>query len=108
MRKVSIVIPARNEEVTLPMVLQDVKKVLPTLEGWEVEVIVVDDRSTDRTAELAKAAGATVIRNWRRSGKGNALRAGFENADGDVIAMMDADYSHRVEELPLFLEAIGR
>src|SRR5262245_26135230 len=108
MRKVSIVIPAKNEEVTLPRVLDDVNKVTPTLAGWSVEVIVVDDRSTDRTAELAKAAGAKVVPNWRKSGKGNALRAGFENATGDIIAMMDADYSHRAEELPVFLEAIER
>ena len=108
MPKVSIVIPAKNEEVTLPMVLADLEKVIPTLVGWETEVIVVDDRSTDRTAELAKAAGAQVVPNWRKSGKGTALRAGFENADGDVIAMLDADYSHRAEELPLFLEAVQR
>jgi len=108
MPKVSIIIPAKDEEVTLPAVLADINKVIPTLNGWEVETIVVDDRSTDRTADLAKAAGAKVVRNWRKSGKGNALRAGFENADGDVIAMMDADYSHRPEELPLFLEAIQR
>jgi glycosyltransferase involved in cell wall biosynthesis len=108
MPKVSIIIPAKDEEVTLPAVLADINKVTPTLTGWEVETIVVDDRSTDRTPELAKAAGAKVVRNWRKSGKGNALRAGFENADGDVIAMMDADYSHRPEELPLFLEAIQR
>lgn len=108
MPKVSIIIPAKDEEVTLPAVLADINKVTPALNGWEVETIVVDDRSTDRTAELAKAAGAKVVRNWRKSGKGHALRAGFENADGDIIAMMDADYSHRPEELPLFLEAIQR
>jgi glycosyltransferase involved in cell wall biosynthesis len=108
MPKASVVIPARNEEVTLPLVLADLCKVVPTLRGWSVEVIVVDDRSTDRTAELARAAGARVVANHRKSGKGNALRAGFEQATGDVIAMMDADYSHRAEELPLFLEAIQR
>ena len=58
MPKVSIIIPAKDEEVTLPAVLADINKVTPTLSGWEVETIVVDDRSTDRTAELAKAAGA--------------------------------------------------
>jgi glycosyltransferase involved in cell wall biosynthesis len=105
-RKLSIVIPAKNEEVTLPRVLADLAKVVPTLTGWETEVIVVDDRSTDATAALAASAGARVVANTQRSGKGMALRAGFEAATGDVIAMMDADYSHRAEELPLFLEAI--
>ncbi len=106
MPKVSIVIPAKNEEETLPRVLADLQKVLPTLTGWESEVLVVDDRSTDRTAELAAAGGARVVANTGRSGKGMALRAGFAAASGDVIAMMDADYSHRAEELPLFLESI--
>lgn len=108
MPTVSIVIPARNEEVTLPRVLSDLRAVLPALAGWTSEVLVVDDRSSDRTAELARAGGARVIANPRKSGKGMALRAGFEAATGDVIAMMDADYSHRAEELPLFLEAIAR
>jgi glycosyltransferase involved in cell wall biosynthesis len=108
MPKVSVVIPARNEEVTLPRVLADLFKVIPSLAGWTTEVLVVDDHSTDRTAELARAAGARVVANPRKSGKGMALRAGFEAATGDVIAMMDADYSHRAEDLPLFLDAIGR
>lgn len=106
--KLSVVIPARNEEETLPRVLSDLQRVIPTLAGWETEVIVVDDRSTDRTAELARAGGARVVANTKRSGKGMALQAGFEASTGDVIAMLDADYSHRAEELPLFLEAIQR
>ena len=110
MTTVSVVIPAKNEEETLPRVLDDLNATIPRVEamGYDVEVLVVDDRSTDRTAELARSRGATVVANRQRSGKGMALRAGFEAARGDVIAMMDADYSHRAEELPLFLEAIGR
>ena len=109
MPKVSIVIPARNEEETLPAVLADLNKVIPTLTGWETEVIVVNDRSTDRTVEVAKAGGARVVDNTKRlSGKGVALTTGFEASTGDVICMLDADYSHRAEELPLFLEAIQR
>ena len=108
MTTLSIVIPARNEEATLPMVLRDLNAVIPALAGYEVETIVVDDRSTDRTAELAREHGARVVANSRRSGKGMALRAGFEAARGEILAMMDADYSHRAEELPLFLQAIGQ
>ncbi len=109
MPKVSIVIPARNEEETLPRVLGDLNKVIPGLAGWDTEVLVVNDRSTDRTAEVARAGGARVIDNTaQRSGKGITLRTGFAAATGDVICMMDADYSHRAEELPLFLEAIQR
>lgn len=107
MPSLSIIIPARNEEVTLPTVLDDLNKVIPTLTGYTVEVIVVDDRSTDRTAEIAKSKGATVIPNTkRRSGKGIALRTGFEAAKGDLLMMLDADYSHRAEEIPVFLAAM--
>jgi glycosyltransferase involved in cell wall biosynthesis len=107
MPSLSVIIPARNEEETLPMVLGDLNAVILQLHGWDVEVIVVDDRSTDRTAELARAAGARVVQNTSgRSGKGMALRAGFEAATGDVFVMMDADYSHRAEELPVFLDAM--
>jgi glycosyltransferase involved in cell wall biosynthesis len=102
----SVVIPARNEEVTLPMVLKDLLAVIPNLIGWEVEVIVVDDHSTDRTADIARAAGVRVVPNPGRGGKGMALRTGFAAATGDYIVMLDADYSHRAEELPDFLAAI--
>jgi len=106
MATLSIIIPARNEEVTLPQVLDDLNKVVPTLAGYTVEVLVVDDRSTDRTAEIARSKGATVVANPRTSGKGHALRAGFEAAKGDLLLMLDADYSHRAEEIPIFLAAM--
>ena len=106
MPTLSIVIPAKNEEVTLPQVLDDLNKVIPTLTGYSVDVFVVDDRSTDRTADIAKSKGATVIANKKRSGKGMALRAGFEQATGELLLMLDADYSHRAEEIPVFLAAM--
>jgi len=105
MRTLSVVIPAKNEEATIGSVLEDLNRVIPTLSGWEVGVICVDDRSTDRTAEIARSLGAVVVQNRGRSGKGMALRAGFEVATGEWIVMMDADYSHRPEDLPAFLEA---
>lgn len=107
MKTVSLVIPARNEEATLPMVLQDVCRVLPQLNGYQTELIVVDDHSTDRTADIGRSFGATVLSNPGKPGKGMALRTGFARASGQILAMMDADYSHRAEELPLLLGALG-
>ena len=98
MTKVSVIIPAKNEEATLAKVLDDLYKTIPLLPGYEVEVICVDDHSSDRTPEIARSFGAKVIQNMGRSGKGLALRAGFREATGDIFAMMDADYSHRAEE----------
>lgn len=107
MTSLSVVIPARNEAANMARVLEDLNATIATLRGHAVEVIVVDDGSTDDTARIAESLGARVIRNTSRShGKGVALRLGFDAARGDVLAMMDADYSHRSEELPRFLEAI--
>jgi glycosyltransferase involved in cell wall biosynthesis len=106
MAKISVIIPARNEEATIARVLDDLNKTIPELASAEVEVICVDDHSTDRTAEIACAFGAKVTGNTGRPGKGMALRAGFAEATGDIFVIMDADYSHRAEEIPSFLEAL--
>jgi glycosyltransferase involved in cell wall biosynthesis len=106
MTKLSVIIPAKDEEATLPALLEDLNSVIPTLDGYTVEVICVDDHCRDRTAAIARAMGARVVENTRKPGKGNALRAGFEAATGDLLMMMDADYSHRPEDMPGFLSAM--
>ncbi len=106
MTKVSVIIPAKDEEECLGRVLKDLYKTIPLLDGHEIEVICVDDNSTDKTAEVARSFGAKVVRNTGKSGKGIALRAGFAEATGDILVMMDADYSHRPEDLPVFLDAL--
>jgi glycosyltransferase involved in cell wall biosynthesis len=104
--KLSIVIPAKNEEMNLDRVLDDLNQTLAGLPDYPAEVIVVDDKSTDRTSEVSRRHGARVIRNSGASGKGCALRLGFENSTAEIILMMDADYSHRSEDIPKFLEAL--
>jgi glycosyltransferase involved in cell wall biosynthesis len=104
---ISVIIPAQNEEETLPNVLRDLNATVAQLPQHRIEVLCVDDHSTDRTAEIARSFGATVIANPRRRGKGMALRAGFERAQGDIIVMLDADYSHRPEALPEFINAMN-
>ncbi|MEZ5428818.1 MAG: glycosyltransferase family 2 protein [Pyrinomonadaceae bacterium] len=106
MEKISVVIPAKNEEETLGNVLDDLNKMIEQMPNYEVEVICVDDHSTDATATLARSYGAKVVENKRKPGKGMALRTGFEAATGEVLVMLDADYSHRAEELPRMLEAL--
>ncbi|HEX7070889.1 MAG TPA: glycosyltransferase family 2 protein, partial [Rhodothermales bacterium] len=106
MKDLSIVIPARNEEETLGDVLQDVQMVIGRLSDYDTEVIVADDHSTDTTAAIARSHGARVIAVTGHSGKGCALRAGLAAARGRILAMMDADYSHRAEDLPRFLDAL--
>lgn len=106
MKKVSVVIPARNEEETIGSVLMDLSHVIQQLPNYDFEVICVDDHSTDATANIARSFGAKIVENIGRSGKGYALRTGFATADGGILVMLDADYSHRAEELPRMLEAL--
>ncbi|MFQ5652379.1 MAG: glycosyltransferase family 2 protein [bacterium] len=87
--KIVVIIPAFNEARSLPLVLHDI----PT--GLVAEVIVVDNNSTDATAEVARAAGAVVVRETQR-GYGKACLAGMAHAgryNPDAIVFLDADYS---------------
>ena len=103
---VSVVIPAKNEEDTLGRVLDDLNQTIAQMPNYKVEVICVDDHSTDATANIARSCGARVIENTGKPGKGMALRAGFQAATGEVLVMLDADYSHRAEEMPRMLESL--
>lgn len=102
---VSIVIPARNEEDSLGKVLDEIFSEIQKLRNYAFEVIVVDNNSTDRTSEIAVLKGAIVLKE-SRPGKGMALAKGFEAATGDIIIMMDADYSHSAKEFHRFLSKI--
>ena len=96
-----IVIPAYNEELTVGSVVALAKKF--------GDVLVVDDGSMDRTSEIAREAGAIVIRHERNMGKGYALRTGFEYALSrgyDVIVTLDADGQHNPDEISLLMEPI--
>lgn len=86
MLKVSVVIPARNEEKILPLSLAALRR--QSREGFEL--IVVDSASTDRTGEVARSFGARVIR-LEEPGIARARQAGFAAAQGGIIASTDAD-----------------
>ena len=97
---VSIVIPAYNESKTIKKVI----KVINSLDCIN-EIIVVDDGSSDETADIAQSAGATVIVHSENRGKGAAIKTGFENSNGDIVAFIDADLKNltpkQVEEIIL-------
>ena len=92
-KSVSIVIPAYNEEATVAEVVSVARKL-----SYVDEVIVVDDGSTDRTVEEAESAGATVISHIMNEGKGSAIKTGFKNSHGDIVAFIDADVSNFTSE----------
>jgi glycosyltransferase involved in cell wall biosynthesis len=99
--RVAALIPAFQAEPQLGAVLARLAGLKPT-----PEVLVVDDGSTDRTAEVARAAGARLISFPSNRGKGYALLAGFEAlADFDGVVTLDADGQHPPECLPAFVRA---
>jgi len=101
---VSVVIPVFNEELTIGDI---VARTRSTLEQFKLpyEVLVIDDGSVDRSAEIAQTSEAHVLREAHQ-GKGHALRLGFERAKGDVIVTLDSDGSHQPEEIPLILRCM--
>ena len=105
--RVSIVIPAFNEEGGISEVLAGIEAALdPT--AYEYEVIVVDDGSTDTTAEAAKAAGAHVVSLPENRGYGAALKAGIGLAKHEVVAIIDADGTYPTQALPELLAFADR
>src|SRR6266545_7364586 len=101
---VSVVIPCLNEAENI---VQCVTRALEVLEEHEIsgEVIVADNGSDDGSAELAEAAGATVVYEPRR-GYGRAYLAGFAAARGDYIVMVDADLTYDFNEIPRFVKEL--
>lgn len=95
----SLVIPAFEEEEGIGAVLAEAEEALRSLDIPH-EIIVVDDHSGDRTAEIAEAAGATVVRNPERGGYGYALMRGIRRARYPAVAIADADGSYPLRDLP--------
>jgi glycosyltransferase involved in cell wall biosynthesis len=100
--KTSVIIPALNEESSIGHVVQGIPR------GMVSDIIVVDNGSTDRTAEVARKAGATVVNEPRR-GYGQACLAGIRHAEGngtDTVVFLDGDFSDYPDDLPALLEPI--
>ncbi|MGE5568642.1 MAG: glycosyltransferase family 2 protein [Rhodospirillales bacterium] len=94
---ITVVIPCLNEE-------QGIEQVLKRMPEFVDEVVVVDNGSTDRTSDVARAYGAQVIREEVR-GYGRSYRRGFANARGDIIVTLDGDHSYPVDAISYLLEA---
>jgi len=97
----SIVIPAKNEGGAIGAVVSKARE-----QYADAEIIVVDDGSSDDTAEVAAAAGATVVSHPESLGNGAAVKSGARAASGDVIAFMDGDGQHDAAELGPLLEQL--
>lgn len=100
-KDVSVVIPAKNEELAIGGVVSELVKM-----GRILEVIVVDDGSTDRTAEIAQDAGARVVSHSCSRGNGAAIKSGTREAAGELIVFMDGDGQHNPVQIGALLNEI--
>lgn len=106
-RAVSVVVPAFNEE---PHVAGQIRTIAGVMDrtGWEYEIIVVDDGSTDGTGEAALSEGVRVLRNRRNRGYGSSLKRGISAARHPWILIIDADGTYPASSIPDLLEHADR
>jgi glycosyltransferase involved in cell wall biosynthesis len=97
---IAVLVPCYNEEVAIPKVVSDFRAALP-----RATVYVYDNRSSDRTAEVALAAGA-VVRRELRPGKGNVVRRMFQDIEADVYLMVDGDDTYDASLAPRLVERL--
>lgn len=104
-RIISIVIPALNEAEAIEEVVKAIPKRQLAEQGYNTQILVVDNGSTDGTGELAQNVGADVVREERR-GYGRAYKTGFEKAQGEIIVTADADLTYPVEIIPQLIKML--
>ena len=103
--KISFVIPALNEEGIVGKTIKSIPVEEIKEAGYEVEIIVINNNSTDNTEQEAREAGATVFLEMNR-GYGNAYKRGFKEAAGDIFVMGDADGTYPLEQSLNFINYI--
>jgi glycosyltransferase involved in cell wall biosynthesis len=107
-RRVTVIIPALNEEATVAGVVRGCLEALPP-DRFDVSVLVVDDGSTDRTADVAREAGAVVVSHPSNMGVGRAFQTGLDRAlagGPDLIVSIDADGQFDPEDIPALIAPI--
>ncbi len=98
----TIIIPAYNEGDAINRVIDKARQLRP-----RAEILVVDDGSLDNTSEVARQAGARVIRHPYNKGNGAAVKTGLRNATGEVVLLLDADGQHPPEDIERVLAPMG-
>jgi len=105
--KLTVFIPAYNEEKTIGKVINEIPKTIDGID--EIEVVVVDDGSTDKTVEISREAGAKVFSFIENQGRAKAVSFGFSKfleSNSDILAITDADDQYDSKELPLIVKPI--
>ena len=109
MKKVTIIIPAYNEEESLPYLYERLEKQINEIKNYEFEILFVNDGSTDNTINLIKQyrekdKRVSYVDFSRNFGKETAMMAGLDYATGDSVIFMDADLQHPPELIPEFIK----
>ncbi len=107
MKKISVVIPALNEERGIAKTIEDIPLGELEKKGYEAEIIVVDGDSGDMTREVAAEKGAKVIIE-RRRGYGRAYKTGFKACEGEIITTGDADGTYPFSSIPSLIEELEK
>ncbi|KKP80625.1 MAG: Glycosyl transferase family 2, partial [Parcubacteria group bacterium GW2011_GWB1_35_5] len=104
MEKLSIIIPAYNEEKTLAEIVKKVKEV--DLSPLKKEIIIVDNNSTDNTLKIAKSIPEVRVFVEKEKGKGAAVKRGLNVATGDFMLIQDADLEYNPRDIPKLLKKV--
>ncbi len=105
-KTLSIIVPVFNEKATLAEVVARLNEA--DFLGWQKEIIIINDASTDGTTEIIKALPSTIKKVFlpRNSGKGSAVKAGLAKATGSHCLIQDADLEYNPKDIPMLLAAI--
>ncbi len=98
--RIAAIVPCHNEELAIGQVIQDLRTAVP-----DMAIYVYDNASTDRTIEVAAAAGA-IVRHELTKGKGNVVRRAFADIDADVYVLIDGDDTYAARDLPVMIAAL--
>ena len=105
----SIILPAKNESAAIGTTVEKIHAQLVQMgQTAAVEVLVINDGSTDNTAAVAQAAGARVVHHPYSKGNGAAIKTGARAASGEVIVFMDADGQHDPADIPRLLDKLAQ
>jgi glycosyltransferase involved in cell wall biosynthesis len=96
-KKVSVIIPARDEESSIRNLISRIKE---NLAAYDYEIIVVDDGSKDNTKEIARSSTVMTLSHDRSLGKGAAMKTGARAATRDILVFLDGDGAHYPEDIP--------
>jgi len=103
--KVSVILPTINEEEGIGPTIDAINKKAFKKNGWDLEIIIVDGNSTDKTQEIAKKKGAKVIVESRK-GYGRAYKTGMPQASGDIIVTGDADATYPFDHIHTYVKRL--